>query len=155
LVTCAADLRAQNYRDVFFSLDGYLLTYSKPEKDKGEKPQKYSQTGSYVWTGGRVESIAVTLARDPAFKDKYSAETLKKDADTPKEVKIKGKRALLWTIAQPKGLTEVTHRLVVLLDDDKAILIEQRGNGASLEEVGKKFDFAKVEKALATPPGKD
>ena len=143
------------WADVFVSLGMYSVTYEKPMVGKGEKPQAYQQKAVYSWTGGRFEIIHVTLARDPAFKEKYSAEALKKDKNAPKELDINKKKAWAWEFPREDGkFDQLTHRLVVLLDIDKAIIIDQIGAGLGLEEVARKFDFSKVEKALANPPAK-
>jgi hypothetical protein len=137
----------------FIKLGGYALTLEKPIVGEGEKPPTYRQKGIYLWTGGRAEVLEVTLARDPAFKDRYSADALKKEDPQPKELEINKKKAWLWEFARDGGkIDQLTHRLVILLDADKAIVIEQKGNGASLETVAKKFDFGEIEKALANPP---
>jgi len=143
------------WADVFVSLGMYSVTYEKPMVGKGEKPQAYQQKAAYSWTGGRFEIIHVTLARDPAFKDKYSTEALKKGKNPPKELEINKKKAWEWKFDLEDGKFEkVARRLVVLLDADKAIIIEQIGAGLRLEDVAKKFDFSKVEKALSNPPAK-
>ncbi len=137
----------------FIKLGGYGLTLENPIVGEGEKPSTYRQKGVYLWTGGRAEVLEVTLARDPAFKDRYSADALKKQDPQPKELEINKKKAWQWEFPREGGkIDRLTHRLVILLDADKAIILEQKGNGASLEEVAKKFDFAEIEKALANPP---
>jgi hypothetical protein len=141
--------------DVFVSLGMYDVVYQKPVIGKGDKPDAYQQKATYIWTGGRFEVLHITLARDPSFKDRYSAEALKKEKDPPKELEINKKKAWQWTFKrEPNDFKQVTNRLVVLLDDDKAIIIEQIGFGFALPDAAKLFDFAKVEKALAKPPAK-
>ena len=131
-----------------------LAGYSRikaPVASQGNKPNTYYQKGTYDWSGGRFEQIEITLARDPAFEDKYSAKALLKEKNPPKELQVNEKKAWLWEFPGV-ARNEVARRLVVILDSDKAIIIEQRGSGAKLDEVAKKFDFAKVQKALATEP---
>jgi hypothetical protein len=141
--------------DVFVNLGMYHVIYEKPVVGKGDKREVYRQKAIYSWTGGRYEIIHVTLARDPAFKEQFSAAALKKDKNPPTELEINKKKAWQWKMAQEPGkFDQVTGRLIVLLDSDKAILIEQIGFGASLPEMAKRFDFAKVEKALSGPPTK-
>src|SRR5262245_411859 len=157
--TFAQGLAAQGgkpaWADVFVNLGMYAVAYEKPLVGKGEKPETYQQKSVYTWTGGRFEIIHVTLARDPAFKDKYSTEALKKGKNPPKELEINKKKAWEWKFDLEDGKFEkVARRLVVLLDVDKAIIIEQIGAGLRLEDVAKKFDFSKVEKALSNPPAK-
>jgi hypothetical protein len=149
----AREKKEPGWPDSFVKLGGYSLTLDKPIVGEGEKPSTYQQKGTYLWTGGRAEVLEVTLARDPAFKDRYSADALKKEDPQPKELEINKKKAWLWEFARDGAkFDQVSHRLVILLDADKAIIIEQKGNGANLETVAKKFDFAEIEKALANPP---
>jgi hypothetical protein len=156
--TTAQDLGSRlgpAWPDVFVNLGMYAVTYEKPVVGKGDKPEVYRQKAIYSWTGGRYEIIHVTLARDPAFKDRFSADAFKKEKNPPTELEINKKKAWQWKIApEPGKLDQVTGRLIVLLDSDKAIIIEQIGFGASLPEAAKRFDFTKVEKALTGPPTK-
>jgi len=142
------------WSDVFVNLGMYSVTYEKPVVGKGEKPDTYSQKAIYSWTGGRYEVLEITLARDPAFKDKYSAEALKKEKNPPKELEVNKKKAWQWEFTGDEGkFNRLARRLVVMLDADKAIIIDQKGFGLDLkDDVAKKFDFAKVEKALSSPP---
>src|SRR6516165_5334776 len=113
----------------------YDVTYEKPIVGKGEKPETYQQKAIYSWTGGRFEVLHVTLARDPAFKEKYSAEVLKKEKNAPKELEINKRKAWQWKFPREElKFNELSNRLVVLLDLDKAIIIEQFGSGLRLEE---------------------
>jgi hypothetical protein len=139
--------------EVFTGLDGYVVTYQKPVVGKGEKPDTFQQTAIYLWSGGRDEVLEITLARDPAFRLKYSAEALKNEKSPPKELEVNKRKAWQWDFPREVGKADqVVRRLVVLLDVDKAIMFEQKGSGPTLEHVAKKFDFAKVDKALANPP---
>jgi hypothetical protein len=138
---------------VFPRLDGYVATYEKPVVAKGGA--SYSQKAIYGWSGGRYEVLEITLARDPALAGKYSADALKKAKNPPVEREIGTRKAWLWEFKREAGkLDQVLRRLVVVLDRDKAIVLEQKGSGANLEDVARKFDFGKVQKALAQPPGK-
>jgi hypothetical protein len=138
---------------VFIKLGGYVATYQRPVVGKGEKPKAYQQKAIYHWTGGRFEVLEITLARDPAFKRKYAAAALRKEKAPPKELEINKKKAWLWELPREQGkLDRIARRLVVVLDGDKALIIEQKGSGAKLEDVARKFDFARIEKALAKPP---
>ena len=62
------------------------------------------------------------------------------------------KRAYLWDRMKAADLEKVNRRLVVVLADDKVLVIEQRGFGLELPEVAKKLDFDKAVKALESPP---
>ena len=131
----------------------YQETYEKPVVGKGEKPETYRQKAIYMWTGGRFEILEITLARDPAFKERYAADVLKKEKNAPREREVNKKKAWLWEYPREEGkIDQLARRLVVLHDQDKAIILDQKGDGADLEVVAKKFDFVKVEKALANPP---
>jgi hypothetical protein len=131
----------------------YDLTFQKPVVGPGEKPDTYRQTATYMWLGGRYEEVDVTLARDPAFPDRYSPAALAKEGHPPQAREVNGKKAWLWEFPhQPGDIRQVSRRLVVLLDTDKAMILELRGHGSDLEGVAREFDFAKVEQALAAPP---
>src|SRR5262245_5834042 len=58
-------------------MNGYQRTFQAPVIGAGKT--SYRQTARYEWTGGAVKLLEVTAARDPAFKQKYSAEALKKE----------------------------------------------------------------------------
>lgn len=153
LLAVAADPKPTDYADLFPDLGGmYQTTVNKPEVGKGEKPDTYKQRVTYEWTGGRIEVLNVTVARDPAFKEKYSAEAIKKEKVAPKEVEVGKKKAYLWELDTGGKVDAPARRLVVPLGDDKVLLIEQIGSGANLEKFAAKFDLEKVEKALGTPP---
>jgi hypothetical protein len=134
----------------FIDLKNYSRTFQKPVK--GDKADVYQQTARYDWSGGRLEQIDITLARDPAFKEKYSADAMKDEKNPPKEIEINKKKAWFWDRAEQAKPGEVTRTLVVLLTDDKAIIIKQKGDGARIVDIAKMFDFDNVEKALANSP---
>jgi hypothetical protein len=154
LTSAAAQEREQPaWPDVFPNLGMYSVKYGKPVVGPGEKPEAYQQKATYGWTGGRFEILEITLARDPAFKERFAAPTLQKEKNPPKELEIKKKKAWLWEYPRdPNNLRQVIRRLVVILDADKALIIDQIGMGPGLERVAERFDFAKVEKALASTP---
>jgi hypothetical protein len=148
--TFADDEPAPGLDKVFIEVNHYNRTLQKPIR--GDSAEVYQQTARYDWSGGRFEQIDITLARNPEFKKKYSADAMKAEKDPPKETEINKKKAWIWERKSESGkFDEVTHRLVVLLSDDKAIIIEQKGQGAKVVELAKSFDFDKVEKALAGP----
>jgi hypothetical protein len=139
--------------DVFVSRKGYIAAYEKPVVGKGEKPQTYRQKATYLWSGGRADRLEVTLARDPAFKDTYSAEALKKEPNPPRELENNKKKAWLWEFQRDRfQRDQIAGRLVVLLDADKAIIFEQKDSIQNLEAAAREFDFARIEKVLADPP---
>jgi hypothetical protein len=125
--------------------------FDVPEIGPGKDPETYRQTVHYTWTGGHAESYKVILARDPAFKDRHKAATLRRDPGRPEEVKVAGTfTGWLWKDGD-KG--EV--RLVVPLAADRALLIEYEGEPIhckGLVKVARLFDLRAVEAALAKPP---
>jgi hypothetical protein len=140
--------------DLFPALGNFDRKVSAPVVAKGDKPEVYSQSARYEWLGGRFEVLTVTLARDPAFKEKYAADAVKKAKPAPTEVEVNKKRAYLWdNLTKPDDLVNVNKRLVVILADDKVLTVEQVGFGLELEDVAKKLDFEKVAKALESAPG--
>lgn len=150
--------RGGAWPDVFISassLGMYHVVFDQPVMEKGDMPKVYRQKANYHWSGGRFEIVQVTLARDPAFKDQFSPEVLRKEKNPPRELEINKKLAWHWKFAREgRKLDEVSQRLIIVLDTDKAIIIEQLGYGLNLEEMAKRFDFAKIDKALANPPAK-
>lgn len=153
LLAPAADPKTVGYAALFPTLGGmYRTTIHNPELGKGEKPEAYKQMATFEWTGGRAERLNVTFARDPAFKEAYSAAVLKKTA--PKEVDVGKKKGYLMAIPPDKGKESPGPRLVVVLSADKVVIIDQYGFGADVEKLAASIDLEKVEKALDTPPGK-
>ena len=153
LVFAAAD--TPGWADLFPALGNFDRKVAAPVVAKGEKPEVYSQAVRYEWMGGRFEILTITIARDPAFKEKYAADALKKAKPAPEAIEVNKKRAYLWDkLAGENDLKNVNKRLVVLLADDKILTVEQIGFGLELDEVAKKLDFDKVAKALESPPKK-
>jgi hypothetical protein len=140
---------------VFPELTGYQRTFSAPvvTLDKAKKPVAYRQTAKYEWTGGAIKKLEVTLARDPEFKQKYAAETVRKEA---KEVRVGKRTGWLWNLEkEAQGKRDaVVARLVVPLGEDKALILEARGAGPWEELTGlaERFDLARAETALEGPP---
>lgn len=144
------DAIPDGWPDLFPTFGGYTRIV-KASVVKGEKSEAYSQSTYYSWNGGRYEAFSVTLARDPAFKEKYSAEAMK--GEKAEKLEVNKKPAYLWEL-NPAKLSDTSRRLVVILADDKVLLVEQAGEGARLPDVAKKLDFDKVLKALENPPPK-
>jgi hypothetical protein len=153
ILLCAPVIAADDpggWPELFPKLGNYGLKVEAPKAGAGEKPKVYSQSGRYDWLGGRYEVVTITVARDPAFKEKYSAEAMAKEKKEKNEI---NKRATyLWTFSREKDIQKVTNRLVVVLAEDKVITIEQVGSGLNVAEVAKKLDFDKITKALDEPP---
>jgi len=139
---------------LFPTLGNFDRKVSPPKVEKGDKPTVYSQTATYEWLGGRFEILTITLARDPKFKEQYSAEAMKKEKPAPESLEVNKKHAYFWDRMKAEDLDKVNCRLVVVLADDKVLIIEQRGAGLELPDVAKKLDFDKVVKALESPPPK-
>jgi hypothetical protein len=150
LVNCTADTPAE-WLDLFPHLENFTRKFEPVVVAKGDKPEVYSQAARYDWNGGRFEIITFTIARDPAFKEKYAADTVK-GKPMPEALELNKKLAYLSSSDGAKGRDLVNKRLVVVLADDKILILEQRGAGLDLAEVAKKLDFDKVAKALASPP---
>src|SRR5262245_11658572 len=81
---------------VFPELQGYSRTFTAPVVAKGEKPADYRQTVRYEWAGGAIRILNVTLARDPSFKEKHTAEALRKGPMVYTETKLGKHPAWLW-----------------------------------------------------------
>jgi hypothetical protein len=141
---------------VFPELPGYQRTFTAPVVAAGKQPESYRQLVKYEWTGGAVKMLQVTLARDPAFKKTYAADTLRKEA---KEVKVGKRTGWLWNFEKQAGgkLDALMARLVVPLAEDKALIFEARGIGPweAVTDLAARFDLASAETALAAPPRTD
>jgi hypothetical protein len=97
---------------VFVSPGMYSVRYEKPIV--GKEGKTYQQKAIYDWSGGRFEILEITLARDPAFKDKYAAHVLRKEKNPPKELQINDKKAWQWEFPREGGkLDQLTRRLVI------------------------------------------
>jgi hypothetical protein len=146
LPAVAADPK-KDYGTLFPAIGGaYMSKIEKPEVGKGDPPEVYSQVCTYTcnepspFTG---ETVTVTIARDPAFKEKYSAEAMKKEK--AKEVKVGKKKGYLWA-------DDKTSKLVVVLADDKVVIAEQTGTFQKLPEWAGRWKLDAMAKALDTPP---
>jgi hypothetical protein len=146
----AADEKVGGWPGLFPELNNFGRKVEAPRVEKAEKPKSYSQSAVYEWMGGRFEIIRITIARDPAFKEKYSADAMKKEK--AEKLDVNKKTAYLWDRMKADDLEKVNRKLVIVLADDKVIIVEQRGAGLELADVAKKLDFAKVVKALESPP---
>src|SRR5438105_979146 len=111
--------------ELFPELTNYTRKFEPLVVAKGEKPETYSQSAKYDWNGGRFETITVTLARDPAFKEKYSAEAVKKGKLAAEVLEINKKPAYLWSPDEGDGIQKVKRQLVIVLADDKILMLEQ------------------------------
>jgi hypothetical protein len=144
---------------VFPELNGYQRTFLAPVLAPARPPVAYRQTAKYEWTGGALKVLEVTLARDPAFKQKYAAEALGKEDNPPQPVRVNKRTGWLWNLGKPAEgkLGGLAARLVVPLAEDKALVLEARGAGPweALTGLAERLDLARAEAALARPPRTD
>jgi hypothetical protein len=170
LLLCAiAEASAQNpgekarplagWMGVFPEMNGYQRTFTAPAVAPGKAPDKYAQKVKYEWTGGAIKLLEVTLARDPAFKDRHSPDALAKDPGKPERTKVGNFDAWEWKLAKEgdKGEWPPQARMVVRLGDDRALILEARGQGPwePLSQLVKRFDLEKLAKALDAAPRTD
>ncbi len=141
-------LKDQGWPGSFPDVQGYQRTFRAPivnKKDGDKKSAVYSQTVRYDWTGGRLEALEATLARDPAFEMKYDAARLKRAKDPPEAVKLGMFTAWHWK----KG------ELVIVLGKDRILWIESKTEkffNSDLPAFARRFDLARCAKALDAPP---
>lgn len=126
---------------VFPELTNYQRKFQPPVINLKNR-SIYSQTASYEWLGGRLETLQVTLARDPAFQTQYAPETIRKQEEAATAVQVRGKDG--WLLNR--------NHLVVMLAEDKALIVRREGDGPDLTEVVQRFHLAAIEKALANAP---
>jgi hypothetical protein len=121
--------------------------FDKPviEKNKGGETT-YSQTAHFDFMTNLPRSFRVTVTRDPAFKDQFGAETLKKAPATILD--MDKRKAWVW---------EDKKRVVVPLGEDKAVVLETdpHSEPMPLVEYAKSLDYDRIEQALAQPPRAD
>jgi hypothetical protein len=143
---------------IFPTMLGYQRTFTAPVIEGEAKKMVYRQTVKYEWTGGAARLVEVTAARDAAFKQRYSAAEVAKEKQPPASIKVGDYPALLWKFDKPAKEREdwpLAARLVVLLDEDRVLMLEFRGPGpwgGSWESYAEKFDLKKTKSALDQPP---
>jgi hypothetical protein len=117
---------------------------------KGDDPVAYRLTANYHWLGDDFRSATATMARDPEFKTKYSADAMKKEGAT--EMKVGKKTA--WLRQGDGPGVKPQSEIVVPLSEDKALIFTSGGHFSEkqLELLADGFDPARVEAALAKPP---
>jgi hypothetical protein len=129
---------------VFPSVNSYDRKFEKPKVDK----QTYQQTARYEWTGGRIETIHVTLIRDAEFAKRYTKDGVKKLPVLPTEVKIGDKVG--WE--GPGGT------LVIVLGADRLMKLDAptwKFHQSDLAGFAKHFRLDECAKALDNPPRTD
>lgn len=129
---------------------GFALIFDSPVIAKGDKPAAYRLTAHYDWTGNDIRSATATMARDPEFKTKYSAEAMRKELH--KEITVGKKTA--WLLLGDGAGVKPQWELIVPLAEDKALILTARGHydETGLKALAESFDLEKVEAALAKPP---
>jgi hypothetical protein len=134
----------------------YDLRFEAPEVGEGEKPTVYRQTARYEWMGNDYRIFNVTLARDPAFKEKYAAETVKKDKPAPEETKVGKYAAWSWDLSKEgeRKFDKVNSRQVVILAEDKVLIVEAFGSPRAQHwaDAAQGLDLEKLAAALDAPP---
>jgi hypothetical protein len=137
-------------------LFNYDVRFQAPEVGEGEKPTVYRQTARFDWMGNDFRSFTVTLARDPAFKEKYAAEALKKDKPAPEETKVGKNAAWLWDLSKEgeRKFDKPNSRLVVILAEDKVLIVEAFGSPRAQHwpDLAQGLDLEKLTAALDAPP---
>jgi hypothetical protein len=129
---------------VFPTVNSYNRKFDKPKVDK----QTYQQTARYEWTGGRIETIHVTLIRDAELAKRYTKDGVKKLPVLPTEVKIGDKVG--WD--GPPGT------LVIVLGADRLMKLEAptwKFHQSDLAGFAKHFRLDECAKALDNPPRTD
>jgi hypothetical protein len=147
---------------VFAELPGYQRSFQAPVVAEGKKAEAYRQTATYEWTGSARKTLEVTLARDPAFRQKYAAETLNKEPRPPRRVSVGKFHGWFWNLDTEAGKMpdRVSRRLVVPLAEDRILLLEAKGPGPwekkeNLTDLAGRFDLPRLANALAAPPRTD
>ncbi len=139
---------------VFPEMLNYARFYEAAAVDPKAK-DVYAQTVRYDWMGNDFRVFTLTLARDPAFKTKYDADTLKAASPAPTEIKVGKYRAWSWELPRPAGggLDKPNSRLAVILGDDRVLLVEAAGSprAADFPELSR-VDLDRLAAALDRPP---
>ena len=122
----------------------YIRHFEKPKSDQ----QTWRQSARYEWSGGRLETIRVTLLFDAAEAKKHQFGAKNPPPDQVKKLRF-GER-LGWEY--PAG------RLVIDLGNDRMMILEAptwKFHQSDLPEFAKRFPLEACAKALAKPPRTD
>lgn len=125
---------------VFPDLPMYQRTFKQPEVSKDKKT--YRQKANYQWTGGRLEDNDVTLAKGQPYIKDYTGAALLKNAEPPGMIKVGDFTGWQWK----------DKKLVVMLGQDKILLVEAKFEGNDLLAFASKFPLKACAKALDNPP---
>ena len=126
---------------VYPHIGNYDAKFKKPKVDK----ETYQQKASYTWTGGRLESIEITLIRDAELAKRYTKDGVKKLPAVPKEVKV----------GDHVGWDTGNGSLVIVLGDDRLLKLDAptwKFHQSNLAGFAKRFDLKACAKALDRPP---
>src|SRR5262249_25276191 len=126
--------------DVFPTLPMYQATFKKAEISEDKKA--YRQTAAYEWTGGRLESNNVTLARGEQYIKDHTGAALLKNADPPELIKVGDYSGWLW---------KEKKKVVVMLGKDRILMVQAKFDGDLLNFTGR-FPLKDCAKALDNPP---
>jgi hypothetical protein len=144
---------------VFPEMSGYQRTFLAPVVNADPAKSVYRQTVKYEWTGGAIKRLEVTLARDPALQQLFSAEAVMKQPVKPTQVKIGKHTGWLWKVERTDAKEDwpLVARLVILLADDRILMLEARGQGPweELAQRAELFDLHRCAHTLDRPPRTD
>ena len=129
---------------VFPFVGGYDRKFEKPIVDK----QSYRQTVVYTWTGGRAESVKITLLRDAELAKRYTKDGVKNLPVVPKEDKVDE------FVAWDSG----ADGLMIVLGDDRLMKFEAptwKFHKTDFVRFAQRFDLKACAKALERPPYTD
>jgi hypothetical protein len=124
----------------FPDITNYQRTMDAAEMTKDKKA--YRQKANYLWLGGRLEDNYVTLARGHAYIKDVTGAALLKDAESPELIKLDGFTGWQWK----------DKKLVVMLANDRILVIEAKFEGNDLRAFAGKFPLKACAKALDHPP---
>ena len=122
----------------------YIRHFEKPKAEK----QSWQQSARYEWSGGRAETIRVTLLRDAAEAKKYQFD----DKNPPPEGVKKGKAGAHLSWEYPAG------KLVIDLGKDRLMILDAptwKLFQSNLAGFAGRFDLEACAKALDHPPRTD
>lgn len=130
------------WQGIFPEYANYARKFEAPKVTK----DAYEQTARYDWSGGRLETITITLTRDAEKAKMYTPDGIKTINAAAKSIKIADRQAWLWQ----------SRRLVIGADRFVTIAAPTYDKFASdLPEFAKKLDLDKCAKALDQPPRTD
>jgi hypothetical protein len=146
--------------DVFpAALTMYQQTFQAPVVEGDAKNPVYRQTALYDWTGNADRHLKVTVARNAEFKKTYSEEAVQKSQPPGKKKEIGKYAAWEWKFERndTKDTPPLHERLVILLGDDRVVIIEESGLGpfgGDIRNLLEKMDLERISKALDKAPSR-